>query len=767
MSRSLRFLSLVALIVLSIGSVARIGAESKIAAESRPRVALVLSGGSALSLAHIGVIRELEAAGIPIDMVMGTSMGSLVGGLYAAGYSPDEMARIVTGLDWSALFMEGGDPPEDRYALEKKNRLPIVLGLDRHGLALKRGLVEGQNILALFTSLVLHELPVRNFDELPVPYRSVAADIATGEKVVFSSGSLAEAMRSSMSIPGIFSPYVVDGRSLVDGGIVDNMPVDLARQMGADIVIAVECRPRLARPEELGSSLAITGQTANLYIESNMRASRAEADLHIRPDLSSFNSASFADAAGLIAAGEKGAKEAEASIRDLASRVAAGRALVAPEGQPNRAAMRDTALLSGLRVMAPSAADQARARREFEPLLGRRLDRAQLGAAIERVYKTGLYSLVKFDLEPEAEGALGIVELVPDAAAEADILAGLRYRGLLSTFPSSEIAFVPALLLSDVTNNDSALYVEGGLGTQTEARIEFFQPFGPFYAKPFLSASSRYMSYPLGDGIYLRSQASSIEGGAWIGAAFGKAADLSLGYSYGTARGSKYGLASSSSTSESDSASSGLVGSALGELKIDSLYGSAFPERGFSLDARARWADPSLGGDTAFLSVDLYSSLAIPLSSRLTLGLAARAATDFSGYASWAQALPESLLFDLRSGEMFYGLEPDPGLETGDHVAGLALEGRYRLGQLSRLFGGDLYALANVSAGAAKLSSDETSGLLPLRWNPSIGLGARIGPNLGLRAMGGLVVDENPIAPLRPAFSLELGSLEGLPQERR
>jgi len=185
----------------------------------KPRVAVVLSGGSALGLAHVGVLQVIERAGIPIDMILGTSMGSIVGGLYAAGYTPEQLESIVTKIDWTTVFSERRDSPGDRYDWLKRERFPLRIGFDRNGISLGAGLLEGQNVLSLFTELTLHDLAVRDFDKLPVPYRAVAADLLSGEKVVISHGSLADAMRASMSIPGIFRPYEIDGRTVVDGGL--------------------------------------------------------------------------------------------------------------------------------------------------------------------------------------------------------------------------------------------------------------------------------------------------------------------------------------------------------------------------------------------------------------------------------------------------------------------------------------------------------------------------------------------------------------------
>jgi NTE family protein len=734
---------------------------------AKPRVALVLSGGSALGLAHIGVIRELERSGIPIDMVLGTSMGSLVGGLYASGYSPDSMAELVTGLDWRAFFIERRDTPSDRYLHSKHERFPLGLGFDRSGFLLEKGLIEGQNILAFLSALTLHVLPTRDFDELPVPFRAVAADIVTGEKVVFSAGSIAEAMRASMSIPGLFSPYEAQGRSLVDGGIADNMPVDIARGMGADIVIAVECRTHSpTSPEELRSSLEITNQTANLFVEENMKPSRADADLLIRPDLSSFNRMSYTEAAALVAKGESETQSAGPAIRALALRIAATRRLVSPEEEPNRRAMSDPPLLDRLEIEAPAPADEAIARGCFGGLVGRPLVRAEVEAAIGRAYASGGYSLVKFDLEPEPSGplAIGVVRMIADESVKREALVGVNYRGLFSAFRSSEASVLPAVYLGDIAGRGSALFVEAGIGNLTRAYAEYFQPFGPFFLMPYLRYQSQYDFFPIGQGLGLRTDYRSWGGGLRLGLNMGRSADLRLGWTFESISGVDV---SAVSGGEVPSQTDGDAGSLSLELGVDDRSVTAFPERGVSVDARGRWADPIFGGSASFIAVDLRWNAALPLTKRLSLGLAGSAATDFSGLLPAATPLPPTALFDLRSSGMFYGLEPRPAFESGNHVLGLGLELRERVGRINRLLGGDLFVVANLSSGTAYENGNPDSGFLPLRWNPSLGMGARIAHGFGILLAGGVVLDRNPLASVRPALCFLVGSQVDFPEDRR
>jgi NTE family protein len=726
-------------------------------------VALVLSGGSALGIAHVGVIRELEKAGIPIDMVLGTSMGALIGGLYAAGYSPDQLESIVVGIDWRTIFSESRDSLGGKYEDQKRQRFPLGFGFSAEGIHLGRGLFKGQNILTLLTTLSLHALPIRDFDNLPLPYRAVAADILSGERIVFSHGSLAEAMRASISIPGLFRPYIVEGRSLVDGGIVDNLPVDLAREMGADIVIAVESRPRLAESDgELKTSLDISNQTLNLYIEENMRPSRADADLYIRPDLSGFTTTSYSAARRLVERGAEGARAQSEEIAVLARRIERDRPLVAPDEEPNRRALCEPPVLERLDVDASRPADVAIARAAFAGLVGRRLDREELKAAIDRVYASGDYSLVKFDLAPLGDSrnnAVGVLSVEPDYQPANDMFVGASYRGLVSAFTESDASVLTGLFMGGLSGLDSAFYAEAGLGKGSRILVEYFQPAGPFFLKPFLKYQSVHDSRRLlGSGLGLDEYCRSAGGGLMFGLRLGKRADAALGWSFEDLRGSSVDT-SSPNPLGSGTALDDRAGTLTFALEIDTRSAPVFPSRGLQGIARIRWADPAFGGGSSFTTAELRWNAAIQLSHRLSLGLAGLAATDFSGFLPGAVPIRAARLFDLRSSGMFYGLESRPERGIGNDVAGLGLEVRGMVGRISPLLGGDLFALANLSAGTARVTGDPARDFLPLRWDASLGFGARFSPNVGLRVTAGIVADGNSTQSIRPALAFDFGSM--------
>lgn len=246
------------------------------AGAERPRIGLVLGGGGARGIAHVAVIKELERLQVPIDCVAGTSMGSLIGGLYASGMSSAELEQLVRELDWGAAFNDSLDRPERSFRRKRDDDLNLLSarpGIGREGIKLAPGLLAGESISLLLQRLTLPVARIDDFDKLPIPFRAVATDINTGDAVVLREGNLAEAMRASMSIPGAFRPVPIGDRLLVDGGIANQLPVDVARAMGADIVIAIDVGTPLGKLEEGASVLALADQLSGFMTVSNTKKS--------------------------------------------------------------------------------------------------------------------------------------------------------------------------------------------------------------------------------------------------------------------------------------------------------------------------------------------------------------------------------------------------------------------------------------------------------------------------------------------------------------
>ena len=299
----------------------------------RPTIGLVLEGGGALGFAHIGAIEWLEAHHIPVDYVAGTSMGGLVGGLYAAGNSPDDIKTFVDGIHWPGV-LSGQIPFQALSYRRKEDKLAYPNRLDfglKHGISVPRGLNSGAAVGLLFDRTLMPYYDLKSFDDLPIPFRCVATDLTTGQKHVFEDGSLAQAMRATMSIPGMFAPVQHGNEIYSDGAAVDNLPVDVARAMGADIVIAVYLDTGPVKAESLTSPLAVAGRNVSIMVAANEQASMKNANVLLKADVSKFGATDFDKSEEIIPQGEKAAEAQAAALEKYALDDADWKAYVAAE----------------------------------------------------------------------------------------------------------------------------------------------------------------------------------------------------------------------------------------------------------------------------------------------------------------------------------------------------------------------------------------------------------------------------------------------------
>lgn len=290
----------------------------------RPSVGLVLSGGGARGYAHLGVLKVLEANRIPIDCIAGTSMGAVVGGLYASGMAADEMQKRLSEVNLADIAFDvtdRADLPQSSREDERSYIGGLTLGFGKKGVKAPVGLVQGNRLQALLADWTAAVPTNQPFDQLPIPYRAVATDLQTGQMVVLDHGSLPLAIRASMAMPGLFAPAEINGRALVDGGLVSNLPVDTARQMGAKVVIAVDIGSQLRPLDALASPADVMQQMVGILIRQNVTAQRkqlAAQDVLLTPDLGSLAFTDFQNAKQAIAAGAAAATAALPRLRHLA-----------------------------------------------------------------------------------------------------------------------------------------------------------------------------------------------------------------------------------------------------------------------------------------------------------------------------------------------------------------------------------------------------------------------------------------------------------------
>lgn len=403
--------------------------EAGASSPQRKKVGLVLSGGGAKGVAHIGVLKVLEEAGIPVDYIAGTSMGSIVGGLYALGYSPAELDSLVRTQDWVALLSDRV-ARTDKSFLERRQTDTYLLSFylsDVKKLKLPSGLVEGQNVYNLLTDLTIgYHGNIDFMRDLPIPFKCIAADVVTGDEVVISSGNLPMAIRASMSIPGAFAPVERDSMVLVDGGIYNNFPVDVVRDMGAEIIIGVDVTAPPAAAGEINSVIGILDQITTLTGQEKYRRNiESGMDLYMHPDIVPYTAASFSKDAidTLLMRGEAVARENWDEILKLkeAIGIADDESLV-----PEHSGVHNGNIMIG-RV------DIEGARSELEEKLVRRtmkiadtsaVTSEQLQQAIDRVRGMGYYSSVSYKLTGDSPFDLTI-QVRP--RGDRAIRVGLRY----------------------------------------------------------------------------------------------------------------------------------------------------------------------------------------------------------------------------------------------------------------------------------------------------------------------------------------------------
>lgn len=370
---------------------------------TRPKIGLVLGGGGARGAAHVGVLKVLEENRVPVDFVIGTSMGSIVGGLYASGRSPAEIEQVFHEINWLDLFSDW--PTQDwlsfRHKKDLERFIDIEFGLGfKKGLRMPRGFIAGQKLGFELRKHTVATAGVSDFDKLALPYRAVSADINTGEVVVHSKGNIAEAIRASMSLPGVFPPVELDGRILIDGGIVNNVPVDVADAMGADMIIAIDVGTPLGTVKADDSVLGFFNQFIGVVTEDNVRKSKAALtgrDLLIRPDLGDITSGSFERVFDAMAIGEATARAMVDQIRRYSVSEAEYREFLkrhrAYSPEPPTV---EFIKITGLKEVNP---ELVKARLSLKP--GDQLSLDQLKADLTRVYAMGDFEVVDFRVVEE------------------------------------------------------------------------------------------------------------------------------------------------------------------------------------------------------------------------------------------------------------------------------------------------------------------------------------------------------------------------------
>lgn len=614
----------------------------------QPRVALVLGGGSALGFAHVGVIQALDEAGIEADMVIGTSMGSIIGAMYACGFDATEMRTAIEAADWSALLSDA----RDRRALDTAER-PLAGGhllessFSRDGISLLTGVIEGRAILQYFYRTLGEFAGVYDFDGLPVPYRAVAADLDSGERVVLSSGSLAVAMRASSAVPGVFTPIVVDGRRLVDGGVVDNLPVQVAREMGADYVIAVDVTAVGGLAEGDASRLSPIDRSIRMLIDTAARAGRPDADVTIEPDMTRFAPYEFARWAEIIEAGRQAGREALSRIN-------------LEQGVVDRFAAKNTTAesheLTSIAVSGVAETVVLPILRRAGVQIGEPAEVQMITQAVSDLYANGNVALAHYALVPSHTG----VELRLSARPSdpGRLRLGVTYHERLFVDGPASVSIWGDVVLYNVTTPRSRWWTHIELIDGSSIRSTFTQPIGiPAAVEITLHVGNthRYLTAMQPSQVYTVTRA-----GGRIGVAGGPPRGVRF------AAGASAEWIASEPWFDDESAYQGWYAGPFASLELDTRDRSVAPDRGALLDISYRSSLTGLGAEATYHRLEGQYHQFIPMGENLTVSLRAGGLTDFD--ALGAGGLPRHEQCGFGGMSSFVGL-PEAAILVSEYAS--------------------------------------------------------------------------------------------------
>lgn len=586
------------LLALSLVLCSVVSAETVQQADSsmltRPKVALVLSGGGARGFSHVGVIRELERLGVKIDIVAGTSMGAMVGGGYASGYSVEQMQDIILGVDWKEMFALRPDRDEINWRRRQDDFKGLgtqEIGLSKKGVLFPDSVVPAQHLEIFLRSITRHVSSVTDLSKLSIPFAAIATDLDTGEAVVMQKDvTLADAMRSSMSVPGAFSPFPYKNHVLVDGGLAQNLPVEQAKAMGADIIIAVNAGTPLGKSKDIHSVAGVMGQMIGILTERNVDHSKSlltEKDILITTDLTGFNAGDFQKAEGIIEAGEKSAKKYERQLKRLAvSQEAFEQWNLARQSavQPPQARQVASVQVQGLEVVNPKSVIKS-----ADLDLTKPITEDQIAQASAKIWATDDFTLVPYTFEPGPNGTQTLVWRPQEKPWGYNTI---RVGGKISTDFNQEhtFDFLVAHTMGWLNSWGGEWRNEAQIGKDSYFSTSFYQPLGaasPLFLMPEIRyESQRYDWYNGSSHALATLKNKTLEGSLTFGLELGKASVFKAGVGYVSAQ-SKVSVGEIPGYNSMDDEASFVEIS----WQYDTLDNVNFPTKGFYLDVRARRYD--------------------------------------------------------------------------------------------------------------------------------------------------------------------------------
>ena len=591
---------------------------------NRPTIGLVLQGGGALGLAHVGVITWLEEHHIPVNYIAGTSMGGLVGGVYATGRNATELRQVVNGINWDQV-MAGQTPFDDLSFRRKEDARDYPNSLEfgiRKGIQFPEGFNSGQQVSLILDQVSLPYSEIKSFNDLPIPFACVATDLVTGRPKVFHDGSLSLALRSTMSLPGIFTPVRTKDAIYADGGLLQNIPVEVAKNMGADITLAVHLAEAPLAPNANLSSFGVLGQSISVMISANELKSMESADLLISVPLQKYNALSFDKADEIIKLGYEAAATKAKILLPLAVDDATWNAYLAER--------------ASRRILTPPvpmfvAVDgvnghlSARVKEQLEPVVGKPIDYDQLDAEIMRLKGIGRFSTLSYQMV-DRDGQQGLLIKTEENAYGPPIVRPLI---LVDGSSLNNVTFNMGARITflDVGGFRSELRTDFIVFSQYGLTTEYYHPFTPlthwFVAPRGLIDDIPFYIYNDNKllSIYRRKDAG---GAIDVGYQFGTTGEVRVGYEGGW---QKFGL-QIGNPNELESFS-GAYGATRVQYKLDRLDNAVIPRAGQNLQADFLWTNTSPEAPAAYPSLQVVSQNYFRISEPSSIFISGYGGTTF------------------------------------------------------------------------------------------------------------------------------------------
>jgi NTE family protein len=593
----------------------------------RAKIGLVLEGGGALGLAHIGVLQWLYEHHVPVDLVAGTSMGGLVGGIYATGRTPDQIQELIQNVDWDQA-LSGQLPFRDLSYRRKEDAIEFPTRLEfglRKGIQLPAGFNAGQQVSFILDHVALPYSEIKSFNDLPTPFACVATDLTTSKQHVFHDGSLSLALRATMSLPGIFTPVRSGNNLYADGGLLNNLPVDVAQSMGAQLTVAVYLQASTFNPKQPLNTFSVLGQSLSVMIAANELKSLQMADVLVTVPLEKYSALDYDKAPEIVRAGYEAAESKQTILSKLAVDDASWKQYIA--GREGRTQV--VPVPQFLEVAGTSPALENRIQRRLAPDIGRPVSKDNLEQQFTRIAGSGRFSTLNYSMT-EKDNKPGLLVSVqekpysPPIVRPLIVIDGTNYNEVLFS-AGARITFLDYGSFGSELRNDIVV------GSLYELNSEYYHPFSPtthFFIAPQVALDTNKFYFYYDNHIDSQYRKRQLGGALDVGYTFSNVGEVRLGYQAAYQRYSPV-----IGDTVIYPVQSGRIGVTRLHYTLDLTDDNVLPMRGMAATFRGEWWDANTGTTKPFPLSELRTRFLFPLTGKSSAYLTASGGTTF-GYES-------------------------------------------------------------------------------------------------------------------------------------